>query len=265
MTGLLAWAVVSAAAQAAQVFHQPEPRPIVTADSDEWFRLGDAITFEGDFYYPAGPRVFFDGNVMVRTGFYRGVPLYADATLEPYSKVFVPVSGGLMQPYERRRAGELAGTTGSQAPSFPVAVAGEPAGEPAGARRMAPEAVGTAGRAAMRLPSAPAPAGVVVPPRDVIEVGEKPKGLNEIYVMYAGYRWKAAGMAVPLKEGQHIVIGEYRGYPVYADRDLGKDPRRIYLPSRAGYIAPYERVAVSTPRAPTHANTMRSPLRAIRG
>ena len=238
-----AWVVAAALATAGQaagqVYHQPEPRPIVTADSDQWFRLGEPITFEGDFYHPAGPRVYFDGNVMVRTGFYRGVPLYADSTIEAYSKVFVPVSGGLMQPYERRRTGELAGTTGSQAPSFPVSIAGETEEEPA--FRAAPSAVGTAGAAvAARTPAGP-PAAIAVPPGDVIEAGIKPKGLNEIYVTYAGYRWKASGMAVPLKEGQHDIIGEYRGYPVYADRNRGKDARRIYLPSRTGFVAPYER------------------------
>ena len=64
--------------------------------------------------------MFFNGNTMVRTGHYNGVPLYADATLEPYSIVYVPIGRGLMQPYERPRRGDLAGTTGSRPPSFPV-------------------------------------------------------------------------------------------------------------------------------------------------
>src|SRR5688572_33397323 len=56
---------------------------------------------------------------MVRVGHYNGVPLYADTTLEPHSIVFVPVGRGQMQPYERLRAGDLAGTSGSRLPSFP--------------------------------------------------------------------------------------------------------------------------------------------------
>ncbi len=56
--------------------------------------------------------MFFSGDQMVRTGYYNGVPLYADTTIEPYSVVLVPVGRGQMRPYERIRDGELAGTTG---------------------------------------------------------------------------------------------------------------------------------------------------------
>jgi hypothetical protein len=226
---------------AAQVYYQPQPRPIVTAESEQWFQLGEPITFEGDFYYPAGPREFFDGYVMVRTGSYRGVPLYVDSTIEQYSKVFVPVAGGLMQPYERRRAGELAGTTGSQAPSFPVSIAGESTAEPAIVARAAATSVGTAGTTVVTGAPAAGPPTALVSARNVVEAGAKPKGLNEVYVTYAGYRWRAAGMAAPLKEGEYDVIGNYRGFPVYVEHGLGTDSRRIYLPSRPGLIAPYER------------------------
>ena len=61
----------------------------------------ELIQFAGDLYYPAGAAVFFDGNTMVRSGHYNGVPLYTDTTLEPYSVVYVPLERGLMQPYER--------------------------------------------------------------------------------------------------------------------------------------------------------------------
>src|SRR5690242_3829383 len=90
----------------AQVMQLPTPAPRVTAAGSRWLANGDPICYAGDFYYPAGARVFFDGDVMARTGVYNSVPLYEDRTLEPYSIVFVPVGGRLMQPYERRRAGE---------------------------------------------------------------------------------------------------------------------------------------------------------------
>ena len=61
------------------------------------------MIFAGSLYYPAGPVVFFNGDVMVRTGYYYGVPLYADTTIEPYSIVLVPIGRGQMQPYERLR------------------------------------------------------------------------------------------------------------------------------------------------------------------
>jgi hypothetical protein len=223
----------------AQVYWQPQPAPLVTAENETWYRLGEPITFEGYVYYPAGARVFFDGNVMVRSGAYRGIPIYTDTTIEAYSRVFVPVSGGMLQPYERRRTGDVAGTTGSRAPSFPVTMAGERSEEE-------PAAIGTAGAAepaAAVATSAGAPPepGVVTAPRDLIEAGLKPKGLNEIYVTYAGYRWRAAGKAVRLDESHLQVIGESWGFPVYADRAETQAPRVIYLPSRAGLVAPYER------------------------
>src|SRR5947208_1010689 len=62
---------------------------------------------------------------MIRTGDFLGIPLYARTTIEPYSVVFVPIGGGMLQPYERRREGELAGTVGSSAPSFPVALSSD--------------------------------------------------------------------------------------------------------------------------------------------
>src|SRR6266540_3840274 len=73
----------------------PNEPPIVTATNDDWFRLGVPIQFAGGLYYPSGPDVFFNGNTMVRTGHYFGVPLYADSTIEPYSLVYVPLERGL--------------------------------------------------------------------------------------------------------------------------------------------------------------------------
>jgi hypothetical protein len=75
----------------------------------------------------------------------------------------------------------------------------------------------------------------------VIEAGAKPKGLNEIYIHYSGYRWKAAGKAVAMDEGAYEVIGDYRGFLVYAARGEGQNAQRIYLPSKPGLLAPYER------------------------
>src|SRR5688572_17031457 len=143
----------------AQVNSRPTEAPIVTAENDAWYRRGEPVVVSGEFYYPAGPVVFFNGNVMVRTAHHNGVPLYSDTTLEPHSVVFVPVGRNLMQPYERVRGGDLAGTSGSRAPSFPgrsdrlpreIAVTMEPipglssAGETVAIRPDAP--VGTSGR-----------------------------------------------------------------------------------------------------------------------
>jgi hypothetical protein len=228
---------------AAQVYWQPQPAPLVTAENESWFRLGEPITFEGYIYYPAGARVFFDGNVMVRSGAFRGIPIYTDTTIEAYSRVLVPVSGGMLQPYERRRTGDAAGTTGSRAPSFPVTMAGEPSEEPTltGTTGEAPVAAASTGVAPSPAAAASAPGEVVRPRRTLVEAGLRPKGLNEIYVVYSGYRWRAAGKAVPMDGARYQPIGRYRGYLVYADRAELESPRVIYLPSRPGLIAPYER------------------------
>src|SRR5688572_21157906 len=121
MRVLLLLATLTIAAPAgAQVQSRPTDPPLVTAAAESWYQLREPLQFAGELYYPAGATVFFNGNHMVRTGHYNGVPLYADTTVEPYSIVLVPISRGTLQPYERRRNGDLAGTTGSRAPSFPV-------------------------------------------------------------------------------------------------------------------------------------------------
>ena len=107
----------------AQVAYRPTPAPLVTAASATWQINGEPLFFAGSFYHPTGPVVFFDGQLMARVGEYLTVPLYADTTLEAYSRVFVPIGGARMKPYDRRRAGSLAGTVGSTTPSWPVQVA----------------------------------------------------------------------------------------------------------------------------------------------
>src|SRR5215210_6499299 len=101
---LLTW-VLAASPAAAQIQSRPTDAPIVTADNESWYVNREAIQFAGDLYFPAGATVFFNGNTMVRSGHYNGVPLYSDTTVEPYSLVYVPVARGLMQPYERPRQG----------------------------------------------------------------------------------------------------------------------------------------------------------------
>src|SRR5512140_91458 len=106
----------------AQTYNSATPAPRVSAADRGWYVERQPILFTGELYYPAGPRYHFDGNVMVQTGAYDGIPLYADTSVTPYDEVLVPIGGGLVQPYERRRSGQLAGTSGSHAPDLPVDV-----------------------------------------------------------------------------------------------------------------------------------------------
>src|SRR5581483_11482782 len=104
-------ALLVAVPATAQVQTRPTDPPLVTAANESWYLNGEPIQFAGELYYRAGAAVFFNGNTMVRSGHYNGVPLYTDTTVEPFSIVLVPIGRGLMQPYEKPRRGDLAGTT----------------------------------------------------------------------------------------------------------------------------------------------------------
>jgi hypothetical protein len=240
---------------AAQIVSRPTDPPVVTAENESWYRLGEPLVFAGDVYYPAGPAVFFNGNTMVRTGHYNGVPLYADTTIEPYSIVYVPIGRGVMQPYERMRRGALAGTAGSRTPSFPAGAradvpAGAWAGAPAGAAAaptglprpigavpaFTPEsgARGTAGLVALAVTQ---PALETARPAVAIATVRPPQGNDGIWLDFMGARWVIAGPAVPLLTGAFVEVGTYRGFPVFARAGLKED--RIYLPTLPGLIAPF--------------------------
>jgi hypothetical protein len=100
LTCLLA---LAASPVAAQMISRPTDAPAVSAVGQSWYELREPILYAGEAYYPAGATVFFNANHMVRTGHYNGVPLYADATRDPYSVVYVPIGGGQLRPYERLR------------------------------------------------------------------------------------------------------------------------------------------------------------------
>jgi len=243
----------------AQATWQPAAPPLVTAENETWFRAGDPIIWSGDYYYPAGAQRFFNPYQMVRSGSFRGIPLYTDATSEPYSIVFVPVAGGLMQPYERRRTGALAGTSGSTAPSFPPDIGAEGV------------ATATMGVVVTDIAQAPAPptraraydvtpieaavpapvtsaaqrsvaattgrVSAVAPTR--IESVRKPAGLNALWVNYEGRRWFAAGIPVDKPTAGFTASGTYHGFPVYTRPG---DSDTIYIPMVQGaLLTPYKR------------------------
>lgn len=254
----LAVALLAAAPAAAQVQSRPTDPPLVAAANESWYRLGEPIQFAGELYYRARPPVFFDGNTMIRTGHYNGVPLYADTTQEPFSIVLVPVGRGLMQPYERVRSGEVAGTTGSQPPSFPVRATPDvgrlpmapspptspplPQGaisvytpEPAAAPARA-----SVPRTAARPPETVGTTGITAAtPRDIrpVVTVRRPESNDGIWIRFGGQKWVSAGPAVPITAADFLRVGEYAGFPVFARR--GQDDKVIYVPTRAGRVAPY--------------------------
>ena len=70
--------VCSGRSALAQSTLQPAAPPLVTAETQQWYQNGEPLMYAGNVYYPAGAQVHFNGNEMVRTGFYQGVPLYSE-------------------------------------------------------------------------------------------------------------------------------------------------------------------------------------------
>ena len=244
MRGLfIAVALTVAAPAAAQVQSRPTEAPIVTAENEVWYRLGEPLQFAGDVYYPAGSTIFFNGNTMVRTGHYNGVPLYADTTIEPYSIVYVPVARGQLQPYERRRRGDLAGTTGSRAPSFPVDR--DPASrgilQAAAPPTNLPLPIGAIGAYTPDLgrgADALSPAPLQQSQQENVPL-LRPENNDGIWVWFSGAKWISAGSAVPLRAQEFELVGDYAGFPVFARARVKEQV--IYIPTRAGLVAPYRR------------------------
>ena len=175
----------------AQATWQATSPPLVTAENEPWFRAGDPIIWSGAYYYPAGTPRFFSPSEMVRSGSFRGVPLYTDATLDPYSIVYVPIAGGMMQPYQRRRDGALAGTTGSTTPAFPPTAATE--------LPRTPPAAGVAEMEGLRQ----APAAPAYAPAYEVPIGAEAPARGESSVA-------TTGRTVPLIPRGPVVTAEHR-------------------------------------------------------
>ena len=262
--GLVLFCAATAVAAQAQVFMQPTPPPAVTAENEPWYLSGGPISFNGNVYYPAGAVTHFDRNAMVRTGIFDRTPIYIRPTQEPGSVIYVPLPGGLMRPYERRRSGDLAGTSGSSAPSFRVVLPSEEASQTVGLQAPSPPTgvpVGTAGmvRVISEPPPTPAPVapaaqplpvpvgttGVLplfaAPARTRVQTVQRPVGLNDVYLQYQDARWFAAGPAVEFAADRFTRIGEHRGFAVYQEKGR---PDTIYvslLAGSPGLVTPYQR------------------------
>jgi hypothetical protein len=249
---LVALVLLAAAPAAAQVINRPTDPPLVTASNESWYLLREPLQFAGELYYPAGPTLFFDGNRMV-------------ATVEPFSVVLVPVTRGLLQPYQRPRRGDLAGTSGSSVPAFPVAVVPgamvpRAAAAPPTAPPLPPGAIGvfTPESTQTRAPATrtgaaqtpPADAARTLAVRERGAVGTtgvrtgppivtllRPENNDGIWIQFGGERWIASGVAVPLSSAEFVRVGEHRGFPIFARGQLNEDV--IYVPARGGMVAPY--------------------------
>jgi hypothetical protein len=264
-------ATVFSSVGSAQVNLQPTPQPLVTAENETWYRTGEPVMFAGNTYYPAGPATHFNGDEMVRSGFYKGIPLYSRTTIEPYSVVFVPIGGGLMQPYERRRTGEIAGTSGSMVSALPVEIASA-VGAPAEApifQAPAPPVVasqpvlddfavpppqpaatgpvqGRVTNRALRTQVASSAPAVGTSGRVASSAGPaatriRPQPSNGIFVEFQNGRWYSSGPSASLDPRVLTKIGDWYGFPVYVASGAGDST--IYIPIAQGLelLAPYSK------------------------
>jgi hypothetical protein len=219
----------------AQVDRFRSPSPEATAATAEWQINGDAMPMAGLMYYPTHEMRPFDGQVMQQIGIYQGVPVYTDTTLEPWSVAYVPVARDRMRMYERKRDGELAGTTGSRAPAFVVVKPSAP-----GATETE-TSVGTAGTV---VPSPARESGAVASPerprRTRVESIPRPRSNVGVWLEFDGTRWYSDGAPASFSPERFTRIGEYRGFPVYRDVTGGTDD--IYVPlAKDGPLARYAR------------------------
>lgn len=236
-----------------QIAMRPTQPPQVTAGSEAWYVSGEPISVDGIAYYPSGPVTHFSRNEMVQAGWVGEVPVYIRTTREPRSVVYIPLAGGLVRPYERRRDGDLAGTVGSTAPSFPVVLPTSDADRPVQPLRAPSPPTGSPVSAIGHVPGEPAgvwpqeiiaTSGMVPQPEPSrplapLRTARRPEGLNAVFVEYAGARWLAAGHAVLFDAARFQHLGEYQGFTVYRD---GARPDVIYVPvvdGAPGLVTPY--------------------------
>ena len=243
----------------AQISLQPTPAPAVTAETQHWYQDGEPLRFAGNVYYPAGAQLHFNGDEMVLSGFYNGVPLYSKTTIEPFSIVFVPVRGGLVQPYERRRTGDIAGTTGSSAPSFPVGNPGEPAAAPVPQAPMPPTVGSTAlfdyaagapsytlvprepGRVYAATPAVAMPGRAVPTPTPILKPAARSgQAKGGVFIEFDNARWFSSGPATLFDARRFTRVGELHGLPVYT---TGGRAGTIFVPVAEGVdlVAPYSK------------------------
>jgi hypothetical protein len=236
----------------AQVYRSATPAPQVTAAGADWQVQREPIYFAGNTYYPTGPNVFFDQWVMSRTGSYKGVPLYVDSTLQPYSIIYVPIGGNLLRPYERRRDGELTGTIGNRTPSFTTTRDGEMS--VSGATATIGSTLSTPSGSALPAPIPEAEPMVLLETdrpvktngsaasasSNTIESIPAPRTNRGIWITWEGEQWYPAGATVPLDRDRFVAVGDYHGFPVY--REKTHDAGAIFVPAvKGGLLTPYRR------------------------
>ena len=222
----------------AQVFQFRTPPPDVSAAGAEWQINSEPVVVGGLTYYPTRAFRLFDGQVMAQTGMYANAPVYSDTTLEPYSELYVPVGNGRMRVYERRRDRELAGTTGSHVPAFPVASPSVPA-----PRERIVTSEGAVGTGGTFVPRAVSDSAVLTGSRAAAAHGHHARAAgaaNGVWLEFNGARWYSDGPAASFSPDRFEPVGEYHGFPVYRDKISGSDDIWVSV-VKDGPLAPYKK------------------------
>jgi hypothetical protein len=218
-------------------------QPEVTAAAAAWQVNGEAIVVQGLAYSPTRQFRMFDGNVMTQIGIYERVPIYADATVEPFTVVYVPVGGTTMRAYEHS-PGQLAATIRMPAvtPSVVPTVVVVPQPTAVGtAGTTVPAAVGTGGSYVTTRPSRSITTTSSRRRAPLVLTALQPSGRNGIWLEFAGSRYYNDGAAAVFSEDRFTKIGEYRGFPVYRAVDDVKKDRIWVTLAHDGPVAPFSK------------------------
>lgn len=211
----------------AQVYEFRSPPPAVDAAAAAWQVDSQLMLFAGLAYTPTREFRLFDAQVMTQIGVFKGVPIYADTTIEPWSIVYVPVGRDRMRTYTRVR--EVAADARVAADAITAAGAG---------------AIGTASMIVPASPRESVPDAVAdqSAPRPVrAEPVRTPRATDGVWLEFQSRRWYSDGEAVSYSPERFTPIGEYHGYLVYRDK-TSKQSNVIWVSSvEDGPLAPYVR------------------------
>ena len=178
---------------------------------------------------------------------FEGVPVYADTTIEPYSELYVPLGSGRMRVYERRRERELAGTTGSHVPTFPVDDASIRAARasPATAVVVGTDgAVGTGGTIVPRAVADSAALAIASAAASHVDHHRRAAQRRRQRRLAASSTARAGTATVPRCRSRRIASSRWAsiaGFPVYRDKISGSRDDIWVAVVKDGPLAPYRR------------------------
>jgi hypothetical protein len=198
------------------------PNPDAVAATADWQINNEPIVAQGLTYYPTRESRMFDGQVMSQIDVYKGVPVYADVSISPFTLAYVPLTPTRMRTYERGPDGDSRFISGrGRADLGAVGTSGIEIWEP------------VIIEAPIEAPSAP-------PAPTRVESIPRPRGTTGIWVEFNGVRWYNDGVAQSYTAERFVRAGDYHGFPVYRERGRAAD--RIWIATlNGGPLTPYRK------------------------